>query len=818
MQQLAIKKKPELLAPAGELAAAYAAFHYGADAVYAGLKSFSARAEAVNLSLDELGQVVAYAHSLSPIRRVYLTLNTLIQQEEISGIISHLEEAVFRGIDAVIVQDLGLVRLIDRHFPGLRMHASTQLAVHNLAGATVAKQLGFARVTLARELAANEIAAISSRCEIETEIFIHGALCYSYSGLCLYSSILRGRSGNRGRCLYPCRNLFSALDTSGKAGQATLPFSMRDLALWEYFGEINQLGAASLKIEGRKKSPLYVAVATHLYRSLLDENCSVKEIKEIAADLATVFGRSTSSLYFSTSGNQRVIDPRSSGHRGQPIGIVKSIRKVGSKNRVCFSSSRPIECHDGLQITLPGKVEPFGFAVGTLWKRRAGEKRFKFSHQASPGDLIEVELPIDAPFIPEGAQLCCSSSQAVKQRYRFDLPKQGAFSTTVPLSITIEILPERLRVQAGLQSLGLERAKVEFELALAENSRLENQDSFKLAVHSSFSKLGGTIFAVGQLEIINSASTFVPVSVLNRARREMVKRLETLLAVVRRTRLNRIVSDCTETEGIIQSKADLQLAWSIKIDRSCLLDNLSEKEWKRVAEVILEIDLDPLSLIEKKLTDWTKYITTEQIRLALPIITRAKEEKGLRQKLAKLRQAGWRKWQVSNLSGWHFLDYNNAIQSAQLDLTVDWPCYALNRLAALKLLESGASGFTISPEDRLENCLSLLREFGKRATVVVYQDTPLFISESAPKMKVNLKSQNQICSQCAEELVVLTRSGRTIVISQKALSREGWIPALIQNGFGNFRIDFIFRNYSPAEVLQIWRTKVLADIPRSLPA
>src|SRR6266704_2382009 len=178
----------ELLAPAGGLEAGYAAFHFGADAIYLGLKKFSARAEAENFTLDEVGEITAYAHGLVPRRRVFVTINTLIRQDELPELIDALAALTEIGVDAISLQDLGVYRALRQHFPTLELHGSTQMAVHNRAGAEGLDRLGFARVVLARELTFEEVRDVTSAAGVETEVFIHGALCYSYSGLCLFSA------------------------------------------------------------------------------------------------------------------------------------------------------------------------------------------------------------------------------------------------------------------------------------------------------------------------------------------------------------------------------------------------------------------------------------------------------------------------------------------------------------------------------------------------------------------------------------------------------------------------------------------------------
>ncbi len=269
----------ELLAPAGGPDAAFAAFHFGADAIYLGLKKFSARAEAENFTLEELDEVTAYAHSLTPRRRVFVTINTLIRQDELSELIETLAALEDIGVDAVILQDLGVYRAMREFFPKLELHGSTQMAVHNRAGAEVLTQLGFHRVVLARELTFEEVNDITHSAGVETEVFIHGALCYSYSGLCLFSSQTLGRSGNRGKCAYSCRDSYDVADApmTLRDGSAVkrdpsqgFPFSMKDLALPDHLPALRASGVSCFKIEGRKKSPLYVATTTDYYRKLID--------------------------------------------------------------------------------------------------------------------------------------------------------------------------------------------------------------------------------------------------------------------------------------------------------------------------------------------------------------------------------------------------------------------------------------------------------------------------------------------------------------------------------------------------------------------
>lgn len=252
-------KLPELLAPAGDFECLYAAIKAGADAVYVGGKLYSARAYAKNFDLDELRRAVAYCHLRGV--KLYVTLNTLLYNNEIPAALDFARELYRIGVDALIVADVGLIRELRRVLPELELHGSTQMSVHNSYGADLACEMGCTRVVLARELSGENIAEVTEVCKPEIEVFLHGALCVSHSGQCLFSSMVGGRSGNRGECAQPCRLPY------GKG----YPLSLRDLSLAHHIPSLIKSGVASLKIEGRMKSPEYVYTVVSIYRKLLDE-------------------------------------------------------------------------------------------------------------------------------------------------------------------------------------------------------------------------------------------------------------------------------------------------------------------------------------------------------------------------------------------------------------------------------------------------------------------------------------------------------------------------------------------------------------------
>ncbi|RMD74715.1 MAG: U32 family peptidase, partial [Lentisphaerae bacterium] len=298
------------MAPAGCLEAAAAAFHFGADAVYTGLKLFSARARAQNLTLDEFHELVGYAHAQTPPRRVFLTLNTLIPEAELPELIRTLYQLQDSLPDAIIVQDLGTAKLIRTVLPQVPLHASTQMAIRNAEGIQLLKTIGFERIILARELTLAQLKHIRQQHpDIELEVFIHGALCYAWSGQCLLSAIACGESGNRGQCRYICRERFQPLPLQnqcpGNDESARYLFSMKDLELGPSVRELVATGIDSLKIEGRKKSPQYVAAVTAYYRAILNGQTSTGELEAIRSDLQTIFSRPTTKFFLGTGKKDR---------------------------------------------------------------------------------------------------------------------------------------------------------------------------------------------------------------------------------------------------------------------------------------------------------------------------------------------------------------------------------------------------------------------------------------------------------------------------------------------------------------------------------
>ena len=303
-----MKKRVELLAPAGNLDAFYGAIHAGADAVYLAGTKYGARAYADNFTQEDLVKCLRYAHLLH--KKVYLTINTLAKEEELKELPAFLQPYVEEGLDGVIIQDFGVLKTVAEHFPGLSLHASTQMSVSGIHGAKLLKEMGVERIVPARELSLSEIRRIKQETGLEIECFIHGAMCYCYSGQCLFSSILGGRSGNRGRCAQPCRLPYQ-VTIGGRTGKECYPLSLKDMCTIELLPELIEAGIDSFKIEGRMKKAEYAAGVTAYYRKYIDRyengDNSMPSRKDLE-DLSHLYIRSerTDGYYHRRNGKEMV--------------------------------------------------------------------------------------------------------------------------------------------------------------------------------------------------------------------------------------------------------------------------------------------------------------------------------------------------------------------------------------------------------------------------------------------------------------------------------------------------------------------------------
>ena len=382
---------PELLVPAGDFDCVKAGVQNGADCIYFGANSFSARASAKNFSLDELKEVVKYCK----IRNVKtnLTLNTLITDSEFSSAIEVAKAAYQSGVDAIIVQDIGLAKYLISNFPGIEIHGSTQMSVHNLEGVLALEKLGFSRVVLSREVPLNEIEYIRNNCKVDLEIFVHGALCISYSGQCLFSSLVGGRSGNRGKCAQPCRLPYELLEcnssnynvnqiSSEKCIDKGYLLSPRDLCSLDYLPKLVNLGINSFKIEGRMKTPEYVATVTRIYRKYIDLALSSQDyiIDETDKEnLLQVFNRGGfSEGHLSGNANHNLIYPEKPNNMGIYLGNISNYNST--KGLITLKLNHFIGIGDTISID----GETGKYTVSELIKENTNLKT------ASSGNIVKL--------------------------------------------------------------------------------------------------------------------------------------------------------------------------------------------------------------------------------------------------------------------------------------------------------------------------------------------------------------------------------------------------------------------------------------------
>src|SRR5262247_126321 len=346
---------PELLAPAGSLDAVRAALANGANAIYLGAEKFNARDDGAQLSMDDLEQSCRLAHARGV--RIYLTFNILFKPAELDEALHHLGECIDRGIDAAIVQDLGAVRLIKKIYPDLEIHGSTQMTVHDERGARVLRDLGCDRVVLARENTLDDIRAIHRAVpELVLESFVHGALCIAYSGQCFLSGMISERSANRGSCAQSCRKDYVLADTAtGAELDRGYLISARDLGAWEHLADIADAGIHTLKVEGRKKKPEYVATVTHGYREFLDRLAAAGDrpppppTPAEVQPLVQIFSRGfTGGMYGGRAGRDYVTRTQPD-NRGAVLGVVTG----RERNELIVSVSQPIQPGDGLGFEHP---------------------------------------------------------------------------------------------------------------------------------------------------------------------------------------------------------------------------------------------------------------------------------------------------------------------------------------------------------------------------------------------------------------------------------------------------------------------------------
>jgi len=492
--------RPELALPAGSLQCALYAFKGGADAVYLGLKEFSARKGAVNFTFEDVRKLKQLC--ISQNRKFYITLNTLVTDEELPEVEKLLRQLEYLKPDGVIVQDLGIARLMRKEHPSLPLHGSTQLAVHTVQGVKVLQEMGFTRVVLSRELSLREVEDIRKACpDVELKVFVHGALCYGFSGLCMASERITGRSANRGACAQICRTWFSC--NAKKSETDSWLFSMKDLCLGELVNEYARIGIDSLKIEGRMKGPEYVYWCARYYSLLLDgrkeEDEEVGHAKEC---MQTSFSRETTTGFFKTQKDTLTCTDYPS-HRGIRIGTIEKV--LNGKAVIRFE--KPVALRDGLLVISQGEKnnESAGFGLSFI----EGGRSF-----INEGESATVNFPSQA-FSKRpgfGTTVWCTS------RHNQNLPllNENIPLYKEPVDIDIRILPQSLEING--QSYAVDHLQ-----------EAKNPTDTTAQIKGIFEASDKSLFTLGDLKVENESgikNPFLPLSLLKRIRRAFYEELD----------------------------------------------------------------------------------------------------------------------------------------------------------------------------------------------------------------------------------------------------------------------------------------------------
>ena len=506
-----LKRVPELLAPAGSLEAVRAAVANGADAVYLGAERFNARDEGAQLSLDEVEEACRIAHERG--RRIYLTFNILFKPAELRDSLRFLGDAIDRGIDAAIVQDIGIVRLIQRVYPELEIHGSTQMTVHDASGAAVMQRLGIERVVLARENTLDDIRAIRAAVpDLGLETFVHGALCISYSGQCYMSGMISERSANRGSCAQSCRKDYVLTDTAtGAELDRGYLISAKDLAAYEHLAEIADAGVGCLKVEGRKKKPEYVATVTREYKQFLEAVSRGEPMPAPGTEVAPlvqIYSRGFTGGMYGGRAGRSYITRNQPDNRGRELGVV-----VGQERGELLVEVRDeIRERDGLGFEPPegDTRDSTGFQVGEV-------------RTISSRDGVHRQAIATRVRVPLGWKVVRSSEAALLDRAR-------ASYAALPTAIR----QRRTRVDVRVFGSAGSPLKAVFT-ADGETITLRSEPTLAPAtaraltretLREQLGRMGDTPFVLGALDDAALApGLFLPVSALNHLRQHAIEQL-----------------------------------------------------------------------------------------------------------------------------------------------------------------------------------------------------------------------------------------------------------------------------------------------------
>ena len=707
---------PELLSPAGDFDCLKAAIQNGADAVYLGASAFRARASAHNFDLTSLQEAIYYAHIRGV--KVHLTLNTLLKQSEFEKAVLLAKTAYNFGVDAIIVQDLGLACFLIEHFRDLPIHASTQMSIHNLAGVKKLEELGFTRAILSRELSLSEISSIVQSSSIEIETFIHGALCISYSGQCLFSSMVGGRSGNRGKCAQPCRLPYELVNQHNSSFDNGFLLSPRDLCGLELLPDLIDTGIHCFKIEGRMKSPEYVSTVTRIYRKYIDlylqnGRNKFKVGEQDKKDLLQVFNRGGFSLgHFCDTENKHLIFKDRPNNIGLPLGSISNYNK--NKGHITLTSKEPLSIGDTIMV----EKENSKYTISELMVKEENKpytpanttvKIGRIKGNISTSDLVyklssrtlsmlvQTSIKKEQKKIPFDCEIFIKRNKTISLRVYCN-KNTDSFYSGLDFTLYSDLLPEE-----------------------AINAPITQE-----RVVSQLAKTGNTPFIFENLKVYLDENLFLPnISVLNELRRRAISYIEHFA----HNKTNRAF------HSNLLFKNSQEKAFKISTEKSIslLLNNISLETNYCELSGISRIYIPLRHFMKKDL----KYKISQlcenfSVFIYLPVVSRKNYifliEKELPHLLQEFKVDGF---VVSNLG------QLNMISNFGLPIIANYTMNVFNSYTVSSLKSLGINTFTLSPELEKDAQLSLLENSRLSSELIVYGRIPVMNSNYCLLGKTN---------------------------------------------------------------------------------
>ena len=705
-----MNNKVELLAPAGSWESFIAAVENGADAVYMGGRMFSARQYAGNFDDDMLEKAIDYAHPRGV--KIYLAVNTLMHDEELEQAVTVVKEAYAAGVDGIIVQDLGLASILRKLFPDLKMHASTQSVIYSVDGVKEAMKLGFDRVVLARELFLEEIREIYTNTKAELEVFIHGALCVCYSGQCLMSSVIGGRSGNRGKCAQPCRQTYTLSSPKNPKGVSGFLMSTKDIAQIEELDNLINAGVTSLKIEGRMKSPEYVAIVVRTYRKYLDmvlEGNKPKVDEKDKEDLAQIFNRGGFSKgYLYGQGGSDMISHEKPKNWGIHIGEVVSCDR--ERETVTVKLKGKLSIGDGVEVWNGEEVSPGNIVTSIKIKGRRTDIAYE-------GET--AELGILKGRIAAGNKVYRTSqkSQLKEAKASFEgkntrqTPVKGLFTAAEGKKATLKVWDNEGNILEVAGDKDIEKAR--------------NKPTTKERLLEQLNKTGGTPLFFEALDAVLEDNLMLPVSEINELRRKALESLEKRKIQSKRRNISEdfdinlksMFNFPGNSRNISQTKKIS--AFFYKTDDDSVFEDIGADRYYFPFE----------SILNENKADKIKKLVKEagEVYLTLPPVIKGNYSGIITKKIKEAVEFGIKGLLLSNLSM-----LNMGFENLGLELMGDSFLNAFNSVTLKELKALGLNGVCLSHELNVEEIRNIKKQQDFVTEIAVYGRLPLMVSEHCP--------------------------------------------------------------------------------------